>query len=219
MRLPDVSVHPYARMARNRPFARFWLAQTISLLGDRLHQVALAVLVLGVTGSAPLTALVFLAATLPNLVIGPLAGVFVDRWDRRRLMIASDLIRAGLVLTLPLVVVFAPLATLPITFALTTASLFFRPAKSAVTQRLVDAPDLLHANSALWVADTLADLAGYALAALVVAILGPWLALAFVLDSLSYLVSAALLAGLPIGGRPSPVGTSIRAEFQAGSDS
>ena len=63
--------HPYVRLALDPRFAAYWLAQTISLFGDRLHQVALAVLVYSVTDSPLATGLVFLAATLPNIVLGP----------------------------------------------------------------------------------------------------------------------------------------------------
>ncbi len=95
--------HPYVRLARDARFSAFWLAGTISLFGDRLHQIALGVMVLGITGSALQTGLVFLAATLPNLLLGPVAGTFVDRWDQKRVMIASDLLRAGLVLVIPFI--------------------------------------------------------------------------------------------------------------------
>ncbi len=77
------------------------MGQLISLLGDRIHQVALAGLVLGMTDSALATALVFLVATLPNLLLGPIAGTFVDRWDQQETMIVSDLLRAAAVLLIP----------------------------------------------------------------------------------------------------------------------
>ena len=99
-----VAAHPYVRLARDARFSAFWLAGIVSLFGDRLHQIALGVMVLAITGSALQTGLVFLAATLPNLVLGPIAGTFVDRWDQRRVMIVSDLVRAGLVLLIPFVV-------------------------------------------------------------------------------------------------------------------
>ena len=83
------------RLARDARFSAFWLAGTISVFGDRLHQIALGVMVLALTGSAMQTGLVFLAATLPNLLLGPIAGTFVDRWDQKRVMIVSDLLRAG----------------------------------------------------------------------------------------------------------------------------
>ncbi len=83
------------------------------------------------------TGFVFLAATLPNLVLGPIAGTFVDRWDHKRVMIASDLIRAGLVLLIPLVVQVNVLLVYPVVFLVTTVSLFFRPARVAVVPRIV----------------------------------------------------------------------------------
>jgi DHA3 family macrolide efflux protein-like MFS transporter len=190
--------HPYARLARDGRFSAFWLAGTISLFGDRLHQVALAVIVLTITGSALQTGLVFLAATLPNLLLGPFAGTFVDRWDQKRTMIMSDLLRAGLVLSIPFVVDLELALVYPLVFLITTISLFFRPAKAAILPRIVSREDLTPANAALWTGETVADIAGYPLAGVFVAFLGTNLALAFWVDSVTYLVSAILLAGLVI---------------------
>lgn len=190
--------HPYVRLARDARFAAFWLAQAISMFGDRLHQIALGVLVYGLTGSPLQTGFVFLAAALPNLVLGPIAGTFVDRWDQKRVMVASDLMRAALVLTIPFVVDYNIVLVYPLVFLVTTVSLFFRPAKAAVLPRIVRKEDLLPANGAIWTGETLADIGGYPLAGLFVAFLGADLALAFWVDSLSYVVSAALLVGLVI---------------------
>ncbi len=90
--------HPYVRLAQNGSFGALWVGQLVSLFGDRVHQIALAFLVLGVTQSAVAVALTFVAATLPNLVLGPVAGALVDRWDQKRVMVASDLLRAAIVL-------------------------------------------------------------------------------------------------------------------------
>jgi MFS family permease len=87
--------HPYVRLALNGSFSALWVGQLISLFGDRIHQVALAFLVLGVTNSPLAVGLVFLAATLPNLLFGPIAGTFVDRWDHKEVMVVSDLLRPG----------------------------------------------------------------------------------------------------------------------------
>lgn len=190
--------HPYVRLARDARFSAFWLAGTISLFGDRLHQIALGVMVLAVTGSAMQTGLVFLAATLPNLFLGPIAGTFVDRWNQKHAMIASDLIRAGLVITLPFVAEVNIWLVYPIVFLVTTVSLFFRPAKAAIIPRIVRREDLTPANGAMWTGETMADIAGYPLAGVFVAFLGTNLALAFWVDALTYVVSAVLLAGLVI---------------------
>jgi len=208
--------HPYVRLARDARFSAFWLAGTVSLFGDRLHQIALGVMVLSVTGSALQTGMVFLAATLPNLLLGPIAGTFVDRWNQKNVMIASDLIRAGLVLLVPFIVDLDILLVYPVVFGITTISLFFRPAKAAVIPRIVRREDLTPANGAIWTGETLADIAGYPLAGLFVAFLGTNLALAFWVDAMTYLASAALLVGLTVPPLVRSVGPRVQgavAEF------
>ncbi|HVM30014.1 MAG TPA: MFS transporter [Candidatus Limnocylindrales bacterium] len=190
--------HAYVRLALDARFVAFWLAQTISLFGDRLHQVALAVLVYGVTNSPLATGLVFLAATLPNIALGPIAGTFVDRWDHKKVLIVSDVLRAALVLLVPFAVLVDVVLLYPIAFLVTTVSLFNRPAKVAVLPRLVRKDDMLAANSATWTADALADIAGFPIAGLLVAFLAGDLTLAFVVDAATYILSALLLAAIVI---------------------
>jgi len=193
-----IRAHPYIRLAMDARFVSFWLAQTISLFGDRLHQVALGVLVYGITDSPLLTGLVFLVATLPNILLGPIAGTFVDRWEHRTVLIVSDVIRAGLVLLLPIAAAVNVAMVYPLVFAVTTVSLFFRPAKVALVPRIVKREDLLAANSATWTADTLADIGGFPLAGLFVAFVGAELAIVFWVDAATYLLSALLLVGISV---------------------
>ncbi|HUP83538.1 MAG TPA: MFS transporter [Candidatus Limnocylindria bacterium] len=193
--------HPYIRLALDARFAAYWLAQTISLFGDRLHQVALGVLVYAVTNSPLATGLVFLAATLPNILLGPIAGTFVDRWEHKRVMIASDLIRAVLVIAIPFVAQMDVVYVYPLVFVITAVSLFFRPAKVALLPRIVKEDDVMAANSATWTADTLADILGFPIAGLFVAFLGTGasqLGMAFFADSATYVLSALLLAGVAV---------------------
>lgn len=193
--------HPYVRLALDPRFAAFWLAQTISLFGDRLHQVALGVLVYALTDSPLLTGLVFLVATLPNIFLGPVAGTFVDRWEHKRVLIASDLIRAALVVLMPFAAMADVLFVYPLVFIVTAVSLFFRPAKVALLPRIVDGDDVMAANSATWTADTLADILGFPIAGLFVALLGSQandLALAFFADAATYVLSAVLLVGVSV---------------------
>src|SRR5207253_1127059 len=96
--------HPYVRLALNGSFSALWTGQLISLFGDRMHQIALAFLVLTATNSPLAVGLVVLAATLPNLLLGPIAGTFVDRWDHKETMVVSDLLRASAVLIVPMAV-------------------------------------------------------------------------------------------------------------------
>lgn len=188
--------HPYVRLARDARFSAFWTSQTISLFGDRINQIAIGVLVLTTTGSALQTGLVFLAATLPNLLLGPIAGPFVDRWDQKKVMVVSDVLRAGMVLSIPFAANANIALVYPIVFAVTTVSLFFRPAKSVVVPRLVSEADLVAANAAVWTGETVADIAGYPLAGLLVGALGANLWLAFLLDATTYVISAGLLLAI-----------------------
>jgi DHA3 family macrolide efflux protein-like MFS transporter len=186
--------NPYAQLAVNGTFSALWTGQVISLFGDRVHQVALAFLVLGATNSPFATAAVFIAATLPNLLFSPIAGTFVDRWDHREVMIVSDLLRAAIVLFVPIAAITNLILVYPLTFLLTTISIFFRPARIAALPRIVPEQQLVTANSATWLAETLADIVGYPLAGLFVGFLGAsTLGLAFWFDAATYVASAALI--------------------------
>jgi MFS family permease len=191
--------NPYVRLATNGAFSAMWLGQVISSIGDRVHQIALVFLVARATNSSPLAlGLVFAAMTLPTFLVGPFAGALVDRWDRKRVMVGSDLLRAGIVCLVPVASGLSMGLVVGLVFALAAVSSFFRPARSAALPQVVPEEDLLTANSAMWVADTASDLAGYGLGGLFVAFLGSSLALAFWLDGASYLASAALVAAVVI---------------------
>ena len=175
------------------------MGQLISLLGDRVHQIAIAALILRLTDNSPIAlAAVFVAASIPNLILGPIAGTFVDRWDHQETMVVSDLLRAAMVLLIPLAAVSNFLLVYPLLFLITSVSLFFRPARTAIMPRIVRSNDLLAANSATWIAETFADIGGYPLAALFVAFLGEALPLAFWIDAVSYVASAVLIGSMAV---------------------
>ncbi len=199
-----VRQHPYVRLALNGSFSALWAGQLISLFGDRLNQIALVSVVLISTGSPLATGLVFVAATLPNLVLSPLAGTFVDRWDHKETLIVSDILRAAIVLLLPLVAITNVLLVYPMVFAVTSISIFFRPARAAILPQIVEERDLLTANSALWVCESLADNLGYPLAGVFVVTLGASVPLAFWVDSATYLASATLLTTIIVRALRSP---------------
>ncbi|HYX12382.1 MAG TPA: MFS transporter, partial [Candidatus Acidoferrum sp.] len=190
--------HPYVRLALNGSFSALWVGQLISLFGDRIHQIALAFLVLDQSHSPIALALVFLSATLPNLLLSPIAGTFVDRWDHQETMVVSDLLRAAIVLLIPIAAVTNIWLVYPLVFLITTVSLFFRPARTAIVPRIVAEDELLTANSATWLGDTLADIGGYPLAGLFVAFLGSALPLAFWVDAGTYVASALLIASMAV---------------------
>jgi DHA3 family macrolide efflux protein-like MFS transporter len=220
--LERVRRHPYVRLALDGSFSALWMGQLISLLGDKIHQVALAFVVLNATGSPMAVGAVFLVATLPNLLFGPIAGTLVDRWDHREVMIVSDLLRAALVLLMPIAVVTNLLLVYPLVFLVTTVSIFFRPAKGAILPRLVSGDDLIAGNSAMWVAETFADIGGYVVAGLFVALLGSQLPLAFWADAVTYVASAILIASISVApiqratGEAAAKGADFMAELRAG---
>ena len=212
--------HPYVRLATNGAFSAMWLGQVISSLGDRVHQIALVFLVARATNGSPLAlGLIFAAMTVPTVLVGPVAGALVDRWDRKWVMVGSDLLRAGLVMAIPAAAVLNVGIVFGLVFLLAVASSFFRPARVAALPQVVPDEDLLTANSAMWVADTVTDLAGYGLGGLFVAFLGSALSVAFWIDGASYLASALLVAAVAIprivpaagGGAP-----SLRADLLSG---
>ena len=197
--LGRASRHPYVRLALKGSFSALWVGQLISLLGDRVHQIAIAALILRLTDNSPIAlAAVFIAASIPNLILGPIAGTFVDRWDHQETMVVSDLLRAAMVLLIPLAAVSNFLFVYPLLFLITSVSLFFRPARTAIMPRIVRSQDLLAANSATWIAETFADIGGYPLAALFVAFLGEALPLAFWIDAVSYVASAVLIGSMAV---------------------
>ena len=176
-----------------RSFASLFAAHFVSNLGDWLAFLALFSLTAfewhaGVLGVSILS----IAYVLPTATVAPLAGVFVDRWDLRRVLVWSDLVRCGLVL---LMVVSPSLWIMCVLLFLHQAvSCFFNPAQSAALPRLVARPRLLAANALTTQAAHLTKLLGPAVAGLLVAALGP--RSCFYADAASFALSAALLATL-----------------------
>jgi len=216
---PEREPSPYLALLRNRNFSLLWTGQLISFFGDRLHQVALGVLVLQ-RATLLDVGLVFAATAVPSVFLGPLAGALVDRWNRRITMIVCDLARGGLVLLVPLAINVHIALVYVIALAVATIGLLFRPAKTAIVPLIVDEHQLVAANSAASLNETLADLLGYPVAAAIVAALGALIGAAFVLDSATYAVSAILIWAMAVpsqelGGAPFSV-RAILAEMGEG---
>ncbi|HYM52159.1 MAG TPA: MFS transporter [Candidatus Dormibacteraeota bacterium] len=188
----------YLVLVRNRNFSLLWVGQLVSFFGDRIHQVALGFLV--ISRGTPLDlGFVFAATAIPSVFLGPLAGALVDRWDRRTTMIVCDLVRAGLVLLVPPAIEIHIALVYVLAFAVSTVGLLFRPAKTAIVPAIVEEDQLVTANSASSINETIADLIGYPVAAAIVAAIGIGLiGAAFVLDSATYIVSALLIWGMTV---------------------
>jgi len=176
----------------NTNYRRIWLGEVASWFGDWFNAIALYTLVRELTGSPLALGLVFLTKMVPFAVASPLAGLLVDRFNRRRLMIAADLLRALVVLGFLLV---HEASDLYLIYALTGVQVIltavFIPARSASIPNVTTAGELLTANAlsaATW--STLLAV-GAALGGVATEWFG--VRVVFVLDSLSYLVSAAFL--------------------------
>ena len=207
---PRIRRHPYVRLGLNGSFSALWVGQVISLFGDRVNQIALGAFVYEITDSPFAVALTFFMGTIPNLLFSPIAGAYVDRWDKKQVLVVSDILRAALALLVPVAVLINVWLAYPLVFLITTVSIFFRPARVAILPRLVPQRDLLSANSAMWVGETLADVVNYPIAGLFVVFLAGSLPIAFWFDAATYLVSAALMASIampPLARRIRGTGT------------
>lgn len=184
----------------NRDFRQLWLGQIVSQAGDWFNTIALYSLILQLTGSGKAIGLLLVARFLPSVFVGPTAGVIADRFSRKTIMITADLLRAGVVLCF----LFVRRADqMWLVYALTVlqlaASTFFEPARTAAIPSVVHERDLVTANaisSATWSAMLTI---GAALGGFITGWFGT--NAAFVIDSLSYLLSAALIAAVHLPKR------------------
>lgn len=177
---------------RQRNFALLWFGQLISLLGDWILFVALPFAIYTLTGSTLATGIMFIVQTLPRLFLGSVAGVFVDRWNRKRTMYVADLLQV--LVLLPLLLVHSShLVWIIYVFAFVEScvSQFFIPAKGAIIPHLVDEEHLVAANSLNSSSEQLTRLVGPVIGGALFALLGiNGVALA---DSASFLISAVMI--------------------------
>ena len=197
-------------LRRNRPFRQLWLGQVVSELGNWFNFIAGLGLVRLVSGNAAVaTTVMLLARLVPFTLVAPFAGAFVDRWSRRRVMIASDLTRALVALALLLVTRPEDLWIAYLcTVLLALFGAFFEAAKNAAVPNITGDADLLAGNALMWSSRFLLMSFGAAL--------GGWTAAhfgyraAFIVNALSFLISAysvwlipeqAIQANQTAGGR------------------
>lgn len=194
-------VNQMLQVLRQRDFSLLWFAGLISLMGDWMLIVALPVTVYELTGSAVATSGIVIANRLPSLLFGSFAGVFVDRWDRKRTMVRSNVIRAPFLLLLFAVdsaeriwIVYV------VAFAVSTLGQFFRPAENALLPRLVGEEHLVPANALNALNDNLSRLIGPALGGLIAA----WMGLGGVaaVDAASFLIAAVMIAAISTPTKP-----------------
>jgi len=179
------------KLLKNKNFFFLWFGQIISQLGDRLGQMALIGFVsLNMQGSSIEIAKALFFTILPVFLIGPVAGVYVDRWDKRKTLYTCDFLRAILVLIIPLFLISSKTRFLVylLIFLIFCIGRFFIPAKLAIVVDLVEKKDLLLANSLINTTGMIAAILGFGLGGILVEWFGP--KGGFYLDSLSFLISA-----------------------------
>jgi len=180
-------------LLKNARFVRLWIGQGLSFVGDFVSTVALVILVVDVSGSASAVGGVLVARLLPTLA-SPLVGVLADRLDRRAVLVAGDLVRAvlvvGLIFAHDLPVIYA------LAFLLGAARTVFNPTVRAAFPAVVGGGDLTRANALISGTFSFSVMAGPALGGVLVASVG--VEAAFLLDALTFLVSASLLSTIPL---------------------
>ncbi len=198
MAFTGVSIRNYARLVRgNANFRRLWLAQIVSKNGDWFYTLAIYSLLLDLTGKASSVALALVLQVLPHTLLGPVAGMVNDRFSRRKVMIVTDLLRMVIVACMLLVrsrgfvwVIY------PLLFLETVRVAFFAPARNAVIPNVVDAQEVIVANtlsSATWSFDL-------AIGSMLGGIVAAWLGrdAVFVINSLSFGASALLISRMTL---------------------
>ncbi|MCW2702954.1 MAG: Major facilitator superfamily 1 [Blastococcus sp.] len=186
-------------------YRRLWTARTVSQAGDVLQFTTLALLIYQLTGSGLGVSGLVLAEIAPVLLLAPLAGPLVDRLPRVQVMLAADLVRLFLAAALAVwhedVTVVYVLA-----FGLSAGSVFFNPAAGSLLPTLVRDDELVVANSGIWSAAVLIQVALAPAAGLLAVTAGfGW---AFAANAASFGLSALLLAGLRSGEAPRPITTT-----------
>ena len=196
LEIRQVSFASYLRLlGENRNFRRLWSAQIVSEIGDWFYTLAIYNLLLQLTGRAGSVALALVLQVLPQTLIGPGAGVVNDRLRRKNVMIAADLGRMVIVFCM-LLVRSREMVWLvyPLLVAETLLAAFFEPARSSILPNIVSREDVVLANtlsSSTWSVNLLL---GATAGGVVAALLGR--DAVFILNALSFLVSAALILSM-----------------------
>jgi MFS family permease len=209
-----------AGLWKHPSFVKLWAGQSVSLFGSQITLVALPLTAVLVLGASPVQmGLLRAAATTPGFVFGLLAGAWVDRVRRRPVMIGADLGRALILASVPLAASLGALhleQLYAVAFLAALLGLGFDTASRAYLPSLVSPGELVEGNSKLAVSGSAAEMAGPALAGVVVQVLTA--PLAIVLDAVSYIVSAVSLAAIrtPESSSSDPDETGIWASIGQG---
>src|SRR5512140_203237 len=186
-----VKLSPFA-VFRNRNFSLMWSGQLVSTMGSALTSLAASIYVYRITNSALSVGLMLMATAAPSLLVGLFAGVFVDRYDRRKIMMIADLVRGVLVFLIPFLVPHG-IAWLYVIVILTSAiGQFFEPAYESVLPEVASEEELAAANSLIAISSFGSTAIGFAASGLIASAAN--ISWAFYLDAVSFGFSAFCIA-------------------------
>lgn len=196
----------YREVIRSPSYFPLWLSQLVSSFGDTLHYIALVVLVFQLTGQGAAVALLVAAEIVPVLLLGPVAGVVIDRFNRKSVLIGADLMRAALVVSLvwPQGAWHAYL----VAAGVAAGNTFFNPTVQAVIPSLTTEEQRLAANSVAWSTGRLVQIVASAIAGGLIVIIGT--DAAFALNAATFVISALLLIRLVIPAHAGQLGQETK---------
>jgi MFS family permease len=181
-----------------RTFFLLWIGHTVSIVGDYVFFIAITFWIYEQTSSALATGAVLITSTIPAILVAPLTGIVVDRWDRRHIMVVAESARAVLFLGLLGSVAIQPHTLWPIYlagFVQSAIAAFFWQARSALLPRLISPSSLLAANALYLVSDSGVRIVAPTVSAFALLRFGP--AGVIILDVASFVVSAGCISLLP----------------------
>ncbi len=190
----------FGAVLRSRAFLAMWVAQAISQVGQNIINIALLVAVNSISRSSTAVSGIIIAFALPGVIFSSVAGVLVDRADKRTVMIAVNLLRAvatvGFVLASGLPVGFALIGIYVLGFTFAAVTQFFNPAEGAAIPFVVRKGELAQANALFQLTITVSQLIGFAtLGPLLIALIG--LNALYVVIAISFVICAGMVALLP----------------------
>ena len=162
----SASASPFA-VFRKRNFSLLWTGQFVETIGNSLTSIAASIYVYRLTGSALSVGLMLMATAAPSLVVGLFAGVFVDRYDRRRIMLSADVLRGILILLVPFLVPLNVIWLYVIVMLISAVSQFFDPAYESILPEVASDEELAAANSLISISSFGSTAVGFAAAGLI----------------------------------------------------
>jgi len=192
----EIPLTRFRDVLKDKNFLFLWLGQLISNFGDRLNQMALLALVYQRNPGSEIALAKLISFTIiPVFLIGPVAGVWVDRFNRKNIMIISDILRGALVLCIPLFIIWNQMLLIYLAIFLAfSISRFFIPSKMAIIPELVSKDKLLMANTLQDTTHMIGNVVGLVVAGVIVNIRYIGAIGGFYIDAASFFISAAFIA-------------------------